>query len=49
MAERKKRKHHRPEQVVKKLTETNRLLNAGRKLGQVLQVLEVGEATPPLA
>ena len=45
VAERKKRKYHRPEQVVKKLAEADRLLEAGRSFAQVLQVLEVSEAT----
>ena len=45
MAERKKRKYHRPEQVVKKLAQADRLLKAGRDLGEVLQILEISEAS----
>ena len=45
MADRKKRSYHRPEQIVKKLAEADRLLKAGRDLGQVLQALEISEAS----
>jgi len=41
----KKRRRHSPKQIVEKLQEADRLLNAGQSLGQVLQVLEVSEAT----
>jgi putative transposase len=41
----KKRRRHSPKQIVEKLAEADRLLNAGQSLGQVLQVLEVSEAT----
>ena len=41
----KKRKRHGPDQVVKKLEDADRLLNAGKSLGEVLQALEVSEAT----
>jgi putative transposase len=41
----KKRRRHGPDQVVKKLQDADRLLNAGKSLGEVLQVLEVSEAT----
>ena len=41
----KKRKRHGPDQIVKKLQDADRLLNAGKSLGEVLQVLEVSEAT----
>ena len=44
MAE-KKRKRHGPDQIVKKLQDADRLLNAGKSLGEVLQTLEVSEAT----
>jgi putative transposase len=44
MTERKRRRHS-PQQIVEKLQEADRLLNAGQTLGQVLQVLEVSEAT----
>lgn len=40
-----KRKRHTPGQVVEKLREADRLLNAGRSIGQVLQALGVSEAT----
>lgn len=45
MAERKKRKCHRPEQGVKKLAEADRPLKAGRELGHVLRMREVNTAT----
>lgn len=41
----KKRRRHSPQQVVEKLKEADRLLNAGQSLGQVLQALGVSEAT----
>jgi transposase-like protein len=41
----KKRKRHGPDQIVKKLQDADRLLNAGKSLGEVLQTLEVSEAT----
>lgn len=44
MAE-KKRKRHGPDQIVRKLQDADRLLNAGKSLGEVLQALEVSEAT----
>jgi putative transposase len=40
-----KRKRHNPEQIVRKLQEADRLLNAGKSLAHVLQALEVSEAT----
>ena len=40
-----RRKRHSPEQIVKKLQDADRLLNAGKSLGQVFQTLEVSEAT----
>jgi transposase-like protein len=40
-----KRKRHTPGQIVQKLREADRLLNAGRSIGQVVQALEVSEAT----
>lgn len=45
MSETKKRKHHRPEQIVSKLREADALLNAGQSVGQVIQQLGVSEAT----
>jgi putative transposase len=44
MAE-KKPVRHSPKQIVEKLQEADRLLNAGQSVGQVLQALEVSEAT----
>jgi transposase-like protein len=41
----KKRKRHGPDQIVKKLQDADRLLSAGKSLGEVLQALEVSEAT----
>lgn len=40
-----KRKRHTPGQIVEKLREADRLLNAGQSLGQVFQVMGVSEAT----
>lgn len=40
-----RRRRHTPQQIVEKLKEADRLLNAGQSIGQVLQVLEVSEAT----
>lgn len=45
MSEKKRRRRHNPRQIVEKLQEADRLLNAGQSLGQVLQALEVSEAT----
>jgi len=45
MADRKRRRRHTPQQIVTKLHEADRLLNAGQSIGQVVQVLEVSEAT----
>jgi transposase-like protein len=41
----KKRRRHSPKQIVEKLQEADRLLNAGQSVGQVLQHLNVSEAT----
>lgn len=41
----KRRRRHSPAQIVEKLREADRMLNAGASLGQVLQALEVSEAT----
>ena len=41
----KRRKRHNPEQIVRKLQEADRLLNAGKSVAQVCQALEVSEAT----
>ena len=40
-----KRKRHNSEQIVRKLQDADRLLNAGRSVAQVCQALEVSEAT----
>jgi putative transposase len=41
----KKRVRHSPRQIVDKLQEADRLLNAGQSLGQVLQALGVSQPT----
>ena len=41
----KKRKRHSAEQIVKKLRDADAMLAAGRSVGEVLQSLEVSEAT----
>lgn len=41
----KNRVRHSPKQIVEKLQEADRLLNAGQSVGQVLQALGVSEAT----
>jgi len=41
----KRRVRHSAAQIVQKLREADRLLNAGQSLGQVLQALEVSEGT----
>ena len=40
-----KRKRHSPSQIVTKLQEADRRLNAGQNIAQVCQALEVSEAT----
>lgn len=45
MSEKRRRKRHNPEQVVRKLRDADAMLNAGRDLAAVLQALEVSEAT----
>ena len=40
-----KRQRHTPEQVVRKLREGDRLLNAGKDLAEVLRQLGVAEST----
>lgn len=39
------RKRHSPEQIVNKLREAETMLAAGKTIGQVLQSLEISEAT----
>lgn len=41
----KKRVRHSPKQIVEKLQQADRLLNAGQSLGLVLQALSISEAT----
>ena len=41
----KKRKRHTPEQIVKKLRDADAMLTAGKSVGEVLQAIEVSEAT----
>ena len=40
-----KRRRHTPEQIVKKLRDADAMLAAGKTIGEVLQSLEVSEAT----
>ena len=40
----KRRKRHSPEQIVRKLRDADAMLNAGKDLSAVLQVLEVSES-----
>ena len=40
-----KRKHHTPEQIVRKLQDADRLLNAGQSIEQVYQILTISEST----
>jgi len=40
-----RRKHHKPEQIIRKLEEADRRLNAGQNIAQVCQALEVAEST----
>ena len=41
----KRRKRHRPEQIIRKLREADTMLSAGKELAHVYQALEVSEAT----
>jgi len=41
----KRRKKHKPEQIVVKLRDADAMLNAGKDLAAVLQALEISEAT----
>lgn len=41
----KRRKRHTPEQIVKKLRDADAMLNSGKELAAVLQILEISEAT----
>ena len=40
-----KHKHHSPEQIVRKLQDADRLLNAGQSIEQVYQILAISEST----
>jgi putative transposase len=40
-----RRKKHKPEQIVTKLWDADAMLNAGKDLAGVLQALEISEAT----
>ena len=40
-----KRKHHTPEQIVRKLAEGEKLLNEGRDVAEVCRHLEITEST----
>lgn len=41
----KRRRRHKPEQIVRKLRDADAMLNAGKDEAAVLQALEVSEAT----
>lgn len=41
----KRRKRHSPEQIVAKLRDADAMLNAGKEVADVLQKLEISEAT----
>lgn len=41
----KRRKRHTAEQVIRKLRDADAMLDAGKSMGEVLQALEVSEAT----
>ncbi|QDT44272.1 hypothetical protein Pan241w_43800 [Gimesia alba] len=43
----KRRKRHSPEQIVRKLRDADAMLNAGKDLASVLQILAVCELTFP--
>ena len=40
-----RRKRHTPEQIVRKLRDADAMLNGGKDLANVLQALEISEAT----
>jgi len=40
-----RRKKHRPEEIVAKLRDADAMLNAGKDLGAVLQALEISDST----
>lgn len=39
------KKQHKPEQIIKKLSEADMRLSAGQSIAQVCQALEIGEST----
>ncbi len=41
----KRRRRHKPEEIVRKLRDAEAMLNAGKDLAEVLQTLEVSEQT----
>jgi putative transposase len=41
----KRRRRHGPEEIVRKLRDADAMLNAGKDVAAVLQVLEISEAT----
>ena len=45
MSEKRRRRRHNPEQIVRKLRDADVMLGAGKDLAAVLQALEVSEAT----
>jgi transposase-like protein len=40
-----KRRHHTPEQIIRKLREAERLIAEGKEIAEVAKTLEVSEAT----
>lgn len=40
-----KKKHHTPEQIIRKIAEGDKLLNQGRELVEVCRHLEIAEST----
>ncbi len=45
MSERRRRKRHNPEEIVRKLRDADAMLNAGKQPGEVLQALEISQPT----
>src|ERR687898_1255131 len=45
MSERRRRKRHGPEEIVRKLRDADAMLNAGKDLAAVLQALEITESS----
>ena len=43
-----RRKKHRPEEIVAKLRDADAMLTAGKDLAAVLQALEISESSPTL-